>query len=213
MHAYANDIHECMVKDALRRAAPDLAVSISSVVSPQMRELPRFNTVIANAYVQPLVSAYLGRLVAELQSGGIDAPVFLMHSGGGLVSVETAIDQPVRLLESGPAGGAIYAAGVARAHGLDKALSFDMGGTTAKICLIEEGTPKTANTFEVARTYRFKKGSGMLISTPWWRWSRSARAVGPSPGSTGWDACASARIRRGRNRGPPATGGVETRLR
>jgi N-methylhydantoinase A len=166
MHAYANDIHECMVEDALRRAAPDLAVSISSVVSPQMRELPRFNTVIANAYVQPLVSDYLGRLVAELQEAGIDAPVFLMHSGGGLVSVETAIDQPVRLLESGPAGGAIYAAGVARAHGIDKALSFDMGGTTAKICLIEEGTPKTANTFEVARTYRFKKGSGMLISTP-----------------------------------------------
>jgi N-methylhydantoinase A len=166
LHAYANDIHECMVKDALHRAAPDLAVSISSVVSPQMRELPRFNTVIANAYVQPLVSDYLGRLVSELQSAGIAAPVFLMHSGGGLVSVETAIDQPVRLLESGPAGGAIYAAGVARAHGLDKALSFDMGGTTAKICLVEEGTPKTANTFEVARTYRFKKGSGMLISTP-----------------------------------------------
>jgi N-methylhydantoinase A len=166
LHAYANDIHECMVKDALHRAAPDLAVSISSVVSPQMRELPRFNTVIANAYVQPLVSDYLGRLVSELQSAGIAAPVFLMHSSGGLVSVETAIDQPVRLLESGPAGGAIYAAGVARAHGLDKALSFDMGGTTAKICLVEEGTPKTANTFEVARTYRFKKGSGMLISTP-----------------------------------------------
>jgi N-methylhydantoinase A len=160
MHAYANDIHECMVADALRRAAPDLAVSISSVVSPQMRELPRFNTVIANAYVQPLVSAYLGRLVAELLAAGIDAPVFLMHSGGGLVSVETAIDQPVRLLESGPAGGAIYAAGVARAHGVDKALSFDMGGTTAKICLIEDGAPKTANTFEVARTYRFKKGLG-----------------------------------------------------
>jgi N-methylhydantoinase A len=136
------------------------------VVSPQMRELPRFNTVIANAYVQPLVSDYLGRLVAELQEAGIDAPVFLMHSGGGLVSVETAIDQPVRLLESGPAGGAIYAAGVARGHGIDKALSFDMGGTTAKICLIEQGAPKTANTFEVARTYRFKKGSGMLISTP-----------------------------------------------
>ena len=166
MHAYANDSHERLMAEAMRRAAPDLAISISSVVSPQMRELPRFNTVIANAYVQPLVSDYLGRLVAELRATGIDAPVFLMHSGGGLVSVETAIDQPVRLLESGPAGGAIYAAGVARGHGIDKALSFDMGGTTAKICLIETGTPKTANTFEVARTYRFKKGSGMLISTP-----------------------------------------------
>ncbi len=166
MHSYANDAHERMMADALERVVPDIAVSVSSVVSPQMRELPRFNTVIANAYVQPLVSDYLSRLVAELQATGISAPVFLMHSGGGLVSVETAIDQPVRLLESGPAGGAIYAAGVARGHGIDKALSFDMGGTTAKICLIENGTPKTANTFEVARTYRFKKGSGMLISTP-----------------------------------------------
>ena len=166
MHAYANDIHERMMANALREVAPDLSVSISSVISPQMRELPRFNTVIANAYVQPQVSAYLGRLVDRLRKAGIDAPVFLMHSGGGLISVETASTQPVRLLESGPAGGAIFAAEYARAHGLDKVLSFDMGGTTAKICLIEDGVPKTANSFEVARTYRFKKGSGMLVSTP-----------------------------------------------
>jgi N-methylhydantoinase A len=166
MHAYANDAHERAMAEALRRAAPGLSVSLSSVVSPQIRELPRFNTVIANAYVQPRVAAYLGRLVAALDEAGIGAPVFMMHSGGGLISVETAADQPVRLLESGPAGGAIYAAGVARAHGVDKALSFDMGGTTAKICLIEAGTPKTATSFEVARTYRFKKGSGMVVSTP-----------------------------------------------
>jgi N-methylhydantoinase A len=166
MHAYANDAHERAMAEALRRAAPGLSVSLSSVVSPQIRELPRFNTVIANAYVQPPVAAYLGRLVAALEEAGIGAPVFMMHSGGGLISVETAADQPVRLLESGPAGGAIYAAGVARAHGVDKALSFDMGGTTAKICLIEAGTPKTATSFEVARTYRFKKGSGMVVSTP-----------------------------------------------
>ena len=90
----------------------------------------------------------------------------MMHSGGGLISVETAAEQPVRLLESGPAGGAIFAAHIARSHGLEKALSFDMGGTTAKICLIEQGAPKTAATFEVARAYRFKKGSGMTVSTP-----------------------------------------------
>jgi N-methylhydantoinase A len=141
-------------------------VSLSSVVSPQMRELPRFNTVCANAYVQPQVADYLGRLVARLKEAGIGAPVFLLHSGGGLMSVETAMEQPVRLLESGPAGGAIFAAGYARAHGVTKALSFDMGGTTAKICLVEDGAPKTANVFEIARTYRFKKGSGMLVSTP-----------------------------------------------
>lgn len=166
MHAYANDAHERMMAEALHEIAPGLSVSISSVISPQMRELPRFNTVIANAYVQPQVSAYLGRLVDRLRQSGIEAPVFLMHSGGGLISVETAAAQPVRLLESGPAGGAIFAAEYARAHGLEKVLSFDMGGTTAKICLIEEGVPKTANSFEVARTYRFKKGSGMLVSTP-----------------------------------------------
>jgi N-methylhydantoinase A len=166
IHSYANDAHEKAVAKALRKAAPNLSVSLSSVVSPQMRELPRFNTVIANAYVQPRVAAYLSRLLARLKEAGIDAPVFMLHSGGGLISVETAMEQPVRLLESGPAGGAIFAADLARRHGLDKALSFDMGGTTAKICLIEDGAPKTANTFEIARTYRFKKGSGMVVSTP-----------------------------------------------
>lgn len=166
MHAYANPAHERQVEAALRAAAPDLSISISSVVSPQMREFARFNTVIANAYVQPQVASYLDRLVAKLRDSGVTAPVFMMHSGGGLISVETASREPVRLLESGPAGGAIFAADFAMAHGLDKVLSFDMGGTTAKICLIEEGTPKTANSFEVARTYRFKKGSGMPVSTP-----------------------------------------------
>ena len=166
MHSYANNAHEMQMADALRAAAPDLSISVSSVISPQMRELPRFNTVIANAYVQPQVARYLGRLIDRLLDVGVTGPVFMMHSGGGLISVETAVDQPVRLLESGPAGGAIYAADFARAQGIDQALSFDMGGTTAKICLIEGGRPKTANTFEVARTYRFKKGSGMTVSTP-----------------------------------------------
>lgn len=166
MHAYANTAHEEQMAQALRAAAPDLSISLSSVISPQMRELPRFNTVIANAYVQPQVADYLGRLVDRLAENGVVAPVFMLHSGGGLISVDVAAQQPVRLLESGPAGGAIFAAEFARGHGLDAVLSFDMGGTTAKICLIEDGAPKTANTFEVARTYRFKKGSGMTVSTP-----------------------------------------------
>ncbi len=166
LHAYANPAHEAQMADALRAALPELAVSQSSVISPLMREFERFNTVIANAYVQPQVADYLGRLVARLRAEAVTAPVYMLHSGGGLISVETASEQPVRLLESGPAGGAIYAADFARAHGIDKVLSFDMGGTTAKICLIEDGQPKTANTFEVARTYRFKKGSGMPVSTP-----------------------------------------------
>jgi N-methylhydantoinase A len=89
-----------------------------------------------------------------------------MHSGGGIISIESAAEFPVRLVESGPAGGAVFAANIAARYGLDKVLSFDMGGTTAKICIIRNQTPKTARVFEVARTYRFKKGSGMPISIP-----------------------------------------------
>ena len=131
-----------------------------------MREFERFNTVCANAYVKPAIKAYLERLRSALQALGVNCPVFVMHSGGGIISVETAAEFPVRLVESGPAGGAIFAADIARRHGLDAVLSFDMGGTTAKICLIEDQVPKTATRFEVARTYRFRKGSGMPISIP-----------------------------------------------
>ena len=166
IHSYANDANEVQVQKAFAAATPELCVSISSHVSPQIREFQRFNTVIANAYVRPQVSDYLGRLVKRLNEMEVTCPVFMMHSAGGLISVDTASEFPVRLLESGPAGGAIFAAKFATSYGEDQVLSFDMGGTTAKICLIEDGKPKTANTFEVARTYRFAKGSGMPLSTP-----------------------------------------------
>ena len=131
-----------------------------------MREYERFNTTIANAYIKPLMKSYLGRLEGRLHETGIRCPIFLMHSGGGIISLESAAEFPVRLVESGPAGGAVFAANIAAHHGLEKVLSFDMGGTTAKICMIKNQTPKTARVFEVARTYRFKKGSGMPISIP-----------------------------------------------
>jgi len=166
IHAYVNGAHEERMRDALARRLPNLSISISSEVSPQLREFERFNTVCANAYVRPLMQSYLERLVARIADAGAQCPVFIMHSGGGIVSVESAARFPVRLVESGPAGGAIFAAHIAARYQLDAVLSFDMGGTTAKICLIDEQTPKTANTFEVARTYRFKKGSGMPISIP-----------------------------------------------
>ena len=166
LHAYANDAHERMVADVLSAKMPDAMISLSSEVSPQMREYERFNTTIANAYIKPLMKTYLGRLKERLASEGADCPVFLMHSGGGIMSLDSAAEFPVRLVESGPAGGAIFAADIAARHSLDKVLSFDMGGTTAKICLIKNQTPKTARVFEVARTYRFKKGSGMPISIP-----------------------------------------------
>ncbi|MBA1345214.1 hydantoinase/oxoprolinase family protein [Rhizobium sp. WYCCWR 11146] len=166
IHAYANGAHEVAVRDAILKRLPGLSVSISSEVSPQMREFERFNTVCANAYVKPAIKSYLDRLVVSLKDIGVGCPVFMIHSGGGIVSVESASEFPVRLVESGPAGGAIFAADIARQYGLDTVLSFDMGGTTAKICLIENQVPMTAKTFEVARTYRFRKGSGMPISIP-----------------------------------------------
>lgn len=166
IHAYANDAHERLVRDVFARELPDVAISLSSEVSPQMREYERFNTVAANAYIKPMMKGYLGRLRERLGTVGVDCPVFLMHSGGGIISIESAAEFPVRLVESGPAGGAVFAAHVAARHGLEKVLSFDMGGTTAKICLIKNQTPKTSRVFEVARTYRFKKGSGMPISIP-----------------------------------------------
>ena len=166
LHAYANDGHEQKIAEILRQRMPSMLLSLSSRVSPQMREYERFNTTIANAYIQPLMKAYLDRLKGRLEDAGTACPVFLMHSGGGIISLESAAAFPVRLVESGPAGGAIFAAEVAARHQLDKVLSFDMGGTTAKICLIQGQTPKTARVFEVARSYRFKKGSGMPISIP-----------------------------------------------
>lgn len=166
MHSYVNDVHERQVREILLAEIPGLSISLSSEVSPQMREFQRFNTVCANAYVKPLMASYLNRLVDKLRKAGADCPVFMIHSGGGIITIESAAEFPVRLLESGPAGGAIFAAEVAKRYGLDRVLSYDMGGTTAKICLIDDATPKTAKTFEVARTYRFKKGSGMPISIP-----------------------------------------------
>ncbi|WP_426441300.1 hydantoinase/oxoprolinase family protein [Bradyrhizobium genosp. P] len=165
IHSYANPVHERRAREILHKkvSAP---ISISAEVSPQMREFERFNTVCANAYVRPQMADYLARLQHRLRQMGADCPVFMIHSGGGLISVETASEFPVRLVESGPAGGAIFAADIASRFGLEKVVSYDMGGTTAKICLIENYAPRTARTFEVARTYRFCKGSGMPISIP-----------------------------------------------
>ncbi len=182
VHAYVNSVHERRAREIVLEEIPGISVSISSEVSPQMREFERFNTVCANAFIKPLMASYLQRLVERFRQAGGQCPVFMMHSGGGLISVESAIEFPVRLLESGPAGGAIYAADYAAGYGLDKVLSYDMGGTTAKICMIEDRVPKTARTFEVARTYRFKKGSGMPVSIP----VIEMVEIGAGGGSLGW---------------------------
>jgi N-methylhydantoinase A len=166
LHSFTNPDHEQRVGEAIARRLPHVAVSLSSDVSPEMREYERFSTACANAYLQPLIGSYLGNLARELEQSGFRCPMLLMTSGGGITTTETAIRFPVRLVESGPAGGAIFAACIARQHGLDHVVSFDMGGTTAKICFIDHGRPQTARAFEVARVYRFTKGSGLPLRIP-----------------------------------------------
>src|SRR5271166_1824934 len=166
LHAFVNPVHERRIAGILQQALPDIPVSLSSDVSPEMREWERFSTTVANAYVQPMMARYLRGLEADLLAAGAAAPLLLMMSGGGLTTIDTACRFPIRLVESGPAGGAIFAAHIARECGLDSVLSFDMGGTTAKICLIDGGRPQTARTFEVARVGRFRKGSGLPLRIP-----------------------------------------------
>lgn len=166
LHSYMNPQHEERMRELLQEVAPELAVSLSSEVCPEIREYERFSTTCANAYVQPLMARYLERLAAELGKLGLRCPVLLMTSGGGLTTLDTAIKFPVRLVESGPAGGAILASYVAKQYDLDKVLSFDMGGTTAKICLIEDRKAQMARTFEVDRASRFRKGSGLPVRVP-----------------------------------------------
>ena len=166
LHAFVNPVHERRVRTILAEAMPGIPVSLSSEVSPEMREWERFSTTVANAYVQPKMARYLRLLEEGLHGIGVTAPMFLMLSGGGLTTIDTACRFPIRLVESGPAGGAIFSAHIARQCGIETVLSFDMGGTTAKICLIDDYQPQTARTFEVARVGRFKKGSGLPLRIP-----------------------------------------------
>jgi N-methylhydantoinase A len=166
LHSYVNPAHELAARTIVSRLLPNLPISLSCEVSPEAREYERISTTCANAYVQPLMASYLAELERELTRRGSRAPLFLMLSGGGICGLETAMRFPIRLVESGPAGGAIFAAGIATAQGLDKVLSFDMGGTTAKICLIDDGAPQLGRSFEVARVYRFLKGSGLPLRIP-----------------------------------------------
>lgn len=166
MHAYLDGKHERRTRDILAELLPGIAITLSSEVSPEIREYERWSTAVANAYVQPVMDRYLGRLAEALKQRGFACPLFLITSGGGLTTLDTARRFPIRLVESGPAGGAILAAGLAKQCGIDKVLSFDMGGTTAKICLIDDGEPQHSRTFEVARQYRFLKGSGLPLRIP-----------------------------------------------
>lgn len=166
LHSYAEPAHERRVRAMIEQRLPGVSVSLSSEVSPEMREYERFTTTCANAYIRPLVAGYLARLQERLRDDGFACPVYLMLSSGGLTTVDTARHFPIRLVESGPAGGVIFAQHVAERNGEARVLAFDMGGTTAKVSLIDDFKPHTSRVFEVDRSSRFLKGSGMPVRIP-----------------------------------------------
>ena len=166
LHSFTNEAHERRAAAILAEAIPGIPVSLSCDVAPEIREYERASTTIANAYVMPLMAGYLGRLESGLRDAGIGAPLLLMMSSGGVTTVETARRYPVRLVESGPAGGAILAQAVAAECGLTRAVAFDMGGTTAKLTLLDDLELQRSRQFEVARAYRFIQGSGLPVRIP-----------------------------------------------
>lgn len=166
LHSYQSDAHEQATANLIRENWPEVSITLSSQVCPEIREYERFSTTCANAYIQPLMAEYLTQLDAQRKEQGMLCQMFLMQSGGGLGTLEEALKYPVRLVESGPAGGALLSAEIARELDLKDVLSFDMGGTTAKLCIINNGRPRTSREFEVAREYRFLAGSGIPLRLP-----------------------------------------------
>lgn len=163
LHAYRNPAHERRAAEIIRKIYPDLPLTLSSEVAPEIRELERTSTACANAYVQPLMRRYLNRLEARLSDIGFAGRLYVMLSGGGIAAVQEAKDFPIRMIESGPAAGAMAASFLAKLAGLDRVVSFDMGGTTAKMCLVENGAPDHKFDFEAGRVRRFVKGSGLPL--------------------------------------------------
>jgi N-methylhydantoinase A/oxoprolinase/acetone carboxylase beta subunit/N-methylhydantoinase B/oxoprolinase/acetone carboxylase alpha subunit len=166
LHAYRNPAHERAVAELVQREFPGVAVSLSSEVVPELREYERCATTAANAYVQPLMARYVAKLEAVLAERGFGGRFYLIQSSGGTATPATARRFPIRLLESGPAGGALVTAFFGRQVGIEDVLAFDMGGTTAKACLVQGGRPDVAPAMEAARVHRFKRGSGLPIKAP-----------------------------------------------
>lgn len=166
LHSFTNETHERRTGEILAGELPGVAISLSCEVCPEIREYERTSTTIANAYVLPKMAGYLGQLEADLKKEGIAGPLLLMMSSGGITTVETARRYPVRLVESGPAGGAILARTVAAENDARKAVAFDMGGTTAKLTLLDDLELQRSRQFEVARAYRFVQGSGLPVRIP-----------------------------------------------
>ena len=167
LNAYRNNRHEKLVGTILRERLPDIAITLSSDIAPEIREFERTSTALCNVYVKKIAEQYLSRLETRTRNELNDATsLFVMQSNGGLLTADQAVHAPVRLVESGPAAGALAAAHYGKSLGLKDVLSFDMGGTTAKACLIVDGEPLLASEFEVDRQYQFKKGSGLPVNVP-----------------------------------------------
>ena len=166
MNSFENPVHELMIKEIVRKETPELALSISYEVLPQIREYERTSTTVTNAYVKPLTGKYLAKLSGRLKSLGCNGKLFIMLSSGGITSAETAAEFPVRVIESGPTAAVISAVYFGGLFDIKDIFCFDMGGTTAKSCLIQRGEPGIVSTFEVGRVHRFKKGSGLCIQVP-----------------------------------------------
>ena len=166
LHSYKNPANEERVAEVVRRLAPGVPVTVSSEIAPVIREYERTSTAVADAYVRPLTDTYLSEMADGLQSQGFAGNFYLMLSGGGSASVAAARRYPIRLVESGPAAGALAAGLYGKLTDNDQIISFDMGGTTAKLCLLTDGRPSVVNTLEVGRTRRFMRGSGMPVVIP-----------------------------------------------
>ncbi|MBI4182383.1 MAG: hydantoinase/oxoprolinase family protein [Proteobacteria bacterium] len=166
LHSYVNPHNELECARLLAGLAPGIAITTSASVLPQIKEYERASTTVINAYVKPATRRYLGSLERRLAGAGFSAPLSIMLSNGGVASAETAADFPIRLIESGPVAGAIVGQHYARLLGLSDVLSFDMGGTTAKACLIRDGAMPITDELEVARSKRFTKSSGFPVAAP-----------------------------------------------
>ncbi len=182
LHAYRNPVHEQRTGARLAEALPHVAVSLSHEVAPEIREYERMSTTVANAYVQPLTAGYITRLERDLAAGGFRRRLHLMLSSGGITTAETATRFPIRMLESGPAAGALATVFYGERLGTRDLVAFDMGGTTAKMCLVKDGQPAQAHTFEIARVHRFKRGSGLPVRVP----SIEMIEIGAGGGSIAW---------------------------
>jgi N-methylhydantoinase A/oxoprolinase/acetone carboxylase beta subunit len=166
LNSFENPVHEWMLKEIIREEAPDMPVSISYEVLPQIKEYERTSTTVTNAYVKPLTGKYLSKLSGRLESIGAHGRLFIMLSSGGITSVETAARFPVRIIESGPTAAVISGQYYSKLFNIPEIFCFDMGGTTAKSCLIQDGIASVVPTFEVGRVQRFAKGSGLTIQVP-----------------------------------------------